>query len=495
MPLLAGPPHGEELPDIVRFIGHFHPVLLHLPIGVFLLVLFQELGAIFSNRNQEVRSSGIFPVFFGAATAIIAVIAGFLLFHGHADDYGSNDIAVRHLWGGLVFAIAAVLTFIVKTWTVALAGNQAYYRLFLFCTIGIMSFAAHDGATLTHGEGYLTKYAPAPIREILGIHSKKTEGAAKSEGAAKAPQNQFVYADVIAPILEHRCVQCHKEGKSKGKLRMDSFELLVKGGSDGPAIEPGSAAKSHIIERIELPEDDDDHMPPEGKPAIEAHEIAVLKWWIDSGADSKKTLSEMEIPAPIQDAIAKLLPSASVGNQTSKKDGPVSATLAEPAVKSAAPDAALQSSVAGLSKEFPGALTFESQQSSALTFTAVSLRKNFTDEGFKKLEKILPHLVTLDLSATKVTDQTVALLPAANNLRMIRLSETDITDAAIDSLLKVQSLESINLYGTKVTDTGVAKLSAMGNLKRLYLWQTAVTPEAVKALKEKLPGCEIITGV
>jgi hypothetical protein len=35
----------------------------------------------------------------------------------------------------------------------------------------------------------------------------------------------------------------------------------------------------------------------------------------------------------------------------------------------------------------------------------------------------------------------------------------------------------------------------MPNLKRLYLWQTAVTPEAVKALKEKLPSCEIITGV
>jgi hypothetical protein len=76
----------------------------------------------------------------------------------------------------------------------------------------------------------------------------------------------------------------------------------------------------------------------------------------------------------------------------------------------------------------------------------------------------------------------------------VRLSETGVTDVSIDTLLKLPSLESINFYGTKVTDAGVQKLAAMPNLKHLYLWQTAVTPEAVKALKEKLPKCEIITG-
>jgi hypothetical protein len=160
----------------------------------------------------------------------------------------------------------------------------------------------------------------------------------------------------------------------------------------------------------------------------------------------------------------------------------------------AGPDDALAASVIALSKEFPGALSFESQQSALLTFTAVSLRGNLDDALFKKLESLTPQLVTVDLSATKVTDQAVAQLAGAKNLRLIRLAETGITDAAIDTLLKLPSLESINLYGTKVTDTGVSKLSALPNLKRLYLWQTAVTPAAIKALKEQLPGCEIITG-
>ena len=151
--------------------------------------------------------------------------------------------------------------------------------------------------------------------------------------------------------------------------------------------------------------------------------------------------------------------------------------------------------MAGISKEFPGALSFESQQSSLLTFTAVSLRGNLDDAGFKKLAPVTSQFVTVDLSATKITDQGVAQLAASKNLRLIRLAETGVTDAVIDTLLKIPSLESINLYGTKVTDAGVSKLAALTNLKRLYLWQTAVTPAAIKTLKEKLPACEIITGI
>lgn len=267
---------------------------------------------------------------------------------------------------------------------------------------------------------------------------------------------------------------------------MDSFEMLVSGGKGGPAIEIGNSAKSHIIERIELPKDDEDHMPPEGKPNIEAHEIAVLKWWIDNGANPKKKISELNLPASIKEAISKLMPAAATGTASSP---------AQVIEKSAAPDAALLSTVEALSKEFPGAVSFESQGSSMCTFTAVSLRASFDDAGFSKLEKLLPHLVTLDLSSTKITDRSLAKLGPATQLRMIRLAETGIKDVSLDTIAKLSSLESINLYGTKVTDAGISKLANMPHLKRLYLWQTAVTPEAIKSLKEKLPSCEVITGV
>lgn len=482
MPLLAGKPGTQEMPDMVRFLGHFHPFLLHLPIGVFALILVQEIGAIFCRRSQNSAVRSLFPMFFGAASAIVAVIAGFLLYHGHAEDYSENPLAERHLWGGLAFAVAAVFTFMLKAWSVSAAAKAVWYRLLLFASVGVMAYSSHDGASITHGSDYLARYAPPSIRRFLGGSDAKPPGtiAAIDKPAAE----KVVYVDIVQPIIERRCVSCHKESKSKGKLRMDTYELLLKGGKSGPAIEPGKADESEMIVRVDLPEDDEEHMPPEGKPDIEDHEVLVLKWWINSGAEPNKKLADVEMPADVKEAIAKL-----------KHDAPAAGGTASghPAAPTG-PDDALKNTVAGLSQQFPGALTFESQDSKLVTFTAVSLRGKLDDETFAKFGPILPSLVTLDLSSTKITDKSVAALTVAKSLRMVRLSETGITDASIDSLVKVPTLESINLYGTKITDAGILKLSAMPDLKRLYLWQTPVTPETLKTLKEKLPKCEIVTG-
>ncbi len=492
MPFIAGAPDGDKMPDIVRFIGHFHPLLLHLPIGVFILIVLQELGAIFGKRHHEkVANKAMFPLFFGVVSAVVAVIAGFLLVQGD-DGYAGNALVERHMWGGLIFAVAAVITFIMKAWTVARSGNPAFYRMLLFTSVAVMGFASHDGGSITRGENYLTEYAPNPVRSLLGLEKKAGKRQPPTPVPEKRLAAQFVYADIVKPILERRCMQCHKESKSKGKFRMDTYEMLVKGGKGGSGIEPGKSAESNILIRMGLPKDDDEHMPPEGKPAIEDSEIAIIKWWIDNGADPKKPIKEYEVPAAIKEAIAKLAPAEAAG---SAEPPAGSAPVPAPAPAATGPDEALKASVAGISKDYPGALSFESQQSSLLTFTAVSLRGNLDDAGFKKLEPVTSHLVTVDLSATKITDKGVAQLASSKNLRLIRLAETGVTDASIDTLLTIPSLESINLYGTKVTDAGVSKLSAMSNLKRLYLWQTAVTPAAIKTLKEKLPACEIITGI
>lgn len=491
MPFLAGPPDPAKMPDLVRFVGHFHPVLLHLPIGVFVLIVLQELGAIFQKRRHgQVANTAMFPLFLGAASAIVAVLAGFMLYQG-SEEFTGNALVERHMWGGLVFAIAAVATFVMKAWTVALAGNPAFYRLFLFGSVSIMGLASHGGASITHGENYLTIYAPDPIRQALGLPPKVEKDKKKAPVLEndKPLAGPFVYADIVAPILERRCVQCHKESKSKGKFRMDSYELLVKGGKEGPGLKPGNSAESQILMRMQLPKDDEEHMPPEGKAPIEDHELAVMKWWIDNGADPKKALKDFEVPAPVKQAISKLNPALTIETAAAS----TSKSVVPPPVHG--PDDALKSAVAAFSKQYPGTLSFESRQSSLLTFTAVSLRKNLDDAGFEKLKSLIPQMVSIDLSATSITDQSVTQLASAKNLRVVRLSETAVTDASIDNLLTIPTLESINLYGTKVTDAGVSKLASMIQLKHLYLWQTAVTTEAIKSLQEKLPNCKIVTGI
>ena len=309
LPAVFGSPGGKDLPDIVRFIGHFHPVILHLPIGVFALIVFQELVAVFGRRGDAARNSSLLPLFFGAASAVVAAIAGFLLYQGHAEEYGGNALAERHLWGGLIFAGAAVATLIVRVWCLRLSASPWFYRLLLFGSVGVMGFASHDGASMTHGSNYLTDYAPAMVRAGLGLGQKadKKELAPKSAAPSSANVDaRRVYADIVVPILERRCVQCHKESKAKGDFRMDRYELMVKGGVDGPGIVPGDAENSSIIFRMGLPKIDEDRMPPKGKPEMEDAEIVVLKWWIDQGADPEKAVRDFVVPEEIQRAITRL---------------------------------------------------------------------------------------------------------------------------------------------------------------------------------------------
>jgi len=87
-------------------------------------------------------------------------------------------------------------------------------------------------------------------------------------------------------ILETRCLECHQADKAKGNLRLDTRSAAITGGDDGAAIEPGNPAKSNLIKRVHLEEDDDDVMPPHksGKP-LSKEDVAKLEAWIQSGAE------------------------------------------------------------------------------------------------------------------------------------------------------------------------------------------------------------------
>lgn len=98
-------------------------------------------------------------------------------------------------------------------------------------------------------------------------------------GAAAEPVD---YLRDIKPILREKCFACHGALKQKGKLRLDTVGLMTKGGDSGPAVAPGRAADSLLLERVSDP-DESSRMPPEGKP-LTAAQIALLKSWIEQGA-------------------------------------------------------------------------------------------------------------------------------------------------------------------------------------------------------------------
>ncbi|MFT5857659.1 MAG: hypothetical protein ACI8XO_004921, partial [Verrucomicrobiales bacterium] len=108
------------------------------------------------------------------------------------------------------------------------------------------------------------------------------------------PEGFPVFAKVLKPILEAKCVSCHGAEKMKGRLAMHTIEKLQAGSGNGSILEPDADDPTRIemIFRAELPASDDEHMPPQGEPQLTADELAILKWWIKAGAHEDIESSE-----------------------------------------------------------------------------------------------------------------------------------------------------------------------------------------------------------
>ncbi|MBL9113861.1 MAG: caspase family protein [Verrucomicrobiaceae bacterium] len=110
-----------------------------------------------------------------------------------------------------------------------------------------------------------------------------------------------IFPHLILPILEAKCNRCHNVEKSKGDLRMDTYEMVLKGGENtGKTVIPGKPSESLAIIRAELPEDDDEHMPPSGKEQLTPYELALLKWWVLAGAPDETPIEDSSIPVDLK---------------------------------------------------------------------------------------------------------------------------------------------------------------------------------------------------
>ncbi len=272
----------------------------------------------------------------------------------------------------------------------------------------------------------------------------------------------------ILPIFQARCVECHGADEPEAELRLD-----VRAGLFGPdayaeMVIPGNPDDSLVYQRIVLPADDPDIMPAEGDPLTKA-QIALVKQWIEQGADWPEGAGAAEASA------------------TSEEDALVLAELDEAAL------ARRDEALAALRER--GALALQvAANTQAVEVSFGLLGAEVTDQDLALLDGLQTSLVWLDLSRTSITDAATAKLEPFTELRRLNLSNTAIGDAAIESLAALTELRYLNLYGTKVGDAGLEPLGRLQQLRKLFLWQTAVTEAAADALAEKLPQTRIDRG-
>lgn len=85
----------------------------------------------------------------------------------------------------------------------------------------------------------------------------------------------------IRPLLADNCYECHGAEKTKGGLRLDHIDSILKGGDSGPALVKGDAGKSLMIEAVRRT-DPDFAMPP--KKELNGRQVEMLEHWIAGGA-------------------------------------------------------------------------------------------------------------------------------------------------------------------------------------------------------------------
>ncbi|MCC6356121.1 MAG: hypothetical protein IT577_19710 [Verrucomicrobiae bacterium] len=445
--------------NVAEMIGRLHPLLVHVPIGILLLLAILELATRGPRREGAAFARRVTLVV-GAAGAVFASVFGWVLSLGGGYE---GRLVLWHQNAGFGTAVAAVILLVLDRWR-----STVPYRVGLALACAVMAFASHLGGSLTHGEDYLTEHLPPSLKRLLG-----------SGSVASSPGD--VYAAAVAPILGARCVDCHREGKSKGKLRMDAVGGLFAGGSEGPAIAPGNSADSLIIQRITMPEGEEGRMPPEGREGPTAAEIAVLRWWIDAGAPTNQPISELNPPAEVARAIAARPGAPKAGPTPAAATPPMSAVDAEAAAKR-------------LSEELGIIVLPLARGEPWLEANASLAGTNFGDAQLVRLAQIGPNLKRLDLAGTAITDAGLAGAAAFPNLESLHVPRTRVTDGGLKHIGALARLESLNLYGTAVTDAGLEAISSLPGLKRVYLWQTKVGGEAARRLGERLPAASSAAG-
>jgi uncharacterized membrane protein len=313
--LILFPPSlsGEEIKvsDWVLFIGRFHPILVHMPVGAFTLLMGLEMLCWSKRMEAQLGLTALLVSFFGGAGSVATVIAGIML---SREGIGGPSFNV-HLIFGVIGTFGVLIALMIRVLGMKCESRKllGVGRLIFFGAYGLMSLGAHFGANLVHGDKYMIQYAPPAIREsvkgfesgLLSYFKTEPKKAPVVEEVVAVHQavDPIVYSQVLAPIFEEKCNYCHNADKTKGDLNMTALADLFKGGENGAALVASKPDESLALVRILLPVDDDEHMPSDNKHEFVPEEIEVFKSWILAGAKEELKLSELTLSEKTQQFI------------------------------------------------------------------------------------------------------------------------------------------------------------------------------------------------
>lgn len=462
-------------PDFVLFLGRFHPMVVHFPIGLLCLAALLEGLSWYYPQKVSLEQATIVTLGLGAVMSVVSVGVGYFL----SLDGGYNEGVVSwHMWLGIGVALAAVGAALLKllSYQAARSNFETSYLIMLGASVVLLIATGHMGSTLTHGPGYLTYYMPSPLKTLLGAEGGPTNRTIANVDSA------VVFTDLVQPILNDRCVSCHSGSKTKGDLRLDTPEEVMKGGEDGKIITAGQPAESELIRRITLPLYHDDRMPPNGQEPLTIEQTELIRWWIQTGASFDTKVAEVrageqEPPTSVQTVLARL----------------------------SRPKGEIKTGIYALDVPLPDSSDIERLEQEGFNIQLIAqdvpfleVQLNGTEpvsaEQLEKLEPLFSQIAWVDLRGKTLEEEALAVIGEMQHLTHLHLQQAALPDEGLQHLQNLEYLEYLNLYGTNVSDAGLTHLTSVANLKKVFLWQSDVTEPAVQQFKQNNKGITVNYG-
>jgi hypothetical protein len=436
-----------EFPAWLQVAGRAHPLVLHLPIGVLVLVALMWL---FRSKfaGQGVEDLFRFTLHILSLTAVFTAIAGFVL----AAEGGYDEEPL--FWHRLLGVSASISCWGLLLLFVHLNSREILFATMLWTSLAVLVAGGHFGGSLTHGAGYL--FAPL---------------AGSGEAELAVTDSTSLYHASVRRILSAKCFGCHNEKKKKGELVMTSERSFAKGGEDGSPWVPGDPDNSLLMERIRLPEEDDDHMPPKGKAQLTSAEVKLIALWIKEGPDFHTAWTRFD-PADSLFVLTKqyIEEHSSAGVQLYSFDF-ASADVVEALNTPYRTVARIAESEPALRAEF---------------FSAQMFRPGEVQE----LEKVSAQLVDLSVSRMPVSEEDLRSIGTLTQLERLNLNFTGIDGAAVPVLLELANLRTLSVAGSRFTAADLRKLAALPALKEVRFWDTPVQGPEVDLLRKDFRGIE-----
>ncbi|MCB0633760.1 MAG: chitobiase/beta-hexosaminidase C-terminal domain-containing protein, partial [Lewinella sp.] len=322
-------------------------------------------------------------------------------------------------------------------------------------TVAVLIFAGHKGGAITHGEDFVL----APVR-----HEQE-----------EITENTPVYEALIRPVLQQKCFSCHNERKAKGGLVMTDPKRFRRGGDNGDPLELLDSTRALLTERLYLPLEEEEHMPPDGKPQLSKAEIDMIELWVKCGADMETSIGLLPPDHPLY-------------------------TYVESAMKQTEKVAEHTYDFSPAAQDLIGSLNMPFRTVSPLAVgspalrAAIFVREMYQAEFLEELLKIRKQLVELKLDHLPIKDEDLATIAQFEQLEVLLLNNTDISGDGLEKLTACRNLRILALSGTPVNNTIAKTLEQLPNLKELFVWDTALDTTAILDLKEKFPAIDIQAG-